>query len=260
MMQYLSLFLPATLEENSPWYEFPAFGRDDMIKQMISTRARYLNYNQYAVATIDSLLPPRKMKDALKLSANYMASSYIENKGNGHFSVKELPYQAQFAPLCGMVAGDFDNDGNFDVLISGNDYGAETIMGRYDAMNSLLLKGDGKGNFKPLSNLQSGVCINGDAKGLIKLRKADGGYLLAATQNKGPLLVFQNKHPIKMIPLLPDDVFALVTFKNGRKQKIECYYGSSFLSQSARFFELPGQVQSCIITNSKNISRQVVVQ
>ena len=69
-----------------------------------------------------------------------------------------------------MIADDFDGDGNLDVLINGNDYGTEVSIGRYDALNGLLLKGDGKGNFKPLSILQSGIYIPGDGKALVKLQ------------------------------------------------------------------------------------------
>lgn len=58
-----------------------------------------------------------------------------------------------------MLVGDYDSDGNLDVLINGNDYGTEVTVGRYDALNGLLLKGDGKGGFKPLTILESGIFI-----------------------------------------------------------------------------------------------------
>ena len=51
-----------------------------------------------------------------------------------------------------MVADDFDGDGNLDVVINANDYGTEVQSGRYDALNGLLLKGDGKGNFTATIN------------------------------------------------------------------------------------------------------------
>lgn len=250
-----SLFLPATIERNSPWLEVPAYGRDDMIKQMIGTRRRYASYKQYASTTIDSLLPPEKMKGALKLSANTMASSYLQNDGNGHFTLKPLPESCQFAPLNGMVADDFDGDGNLDVVVNANDYGAEPLMGRYDAMNGLLLKGDGKGGFTALSILQSGIFIDGNGKALAKLRVGTEKYALVSTQNRGPVQVFGNRNKIKMINALPDDIYAEIEFKDGRKQRSECYYGSSFLSQGARFFAMPDDVKSCRITNSKGQTR-----
>ena len=55
--------------------------------------------------------------------------------------------QAQISALNGMAVDDFDGDGNLDVLINGNDWGTEVTVGRYDALNGLLLRGDGKGEF-----------------------------------------------------------------------------------------------------------------
>lgn len=146
-----------------------------------------------------------------------------------------LPKEAQVSTLNGMVAADFDKDGNLDVLISGNDYGTVVSIGRYDALNGLLLKGDGKGGFKPLSILQSGIYIPGNAKGLVKLRSSSGKYMIASSENKGPLKLFELKRKINTFNLHPDDVSAVIKFKNGKTQKEEFYYGSSFLSQSARF-------------------------
>ena len=40
--------------------------------------------------------------------------------------------------------------------LAGNDFGTEVTNGRYDAMNGLVLSGDGKGNFIAQTILQSG--------------------------------------------------------------------------------------------------------
>ena len=75
-----------------------------------------------------------------------------------------LPVMAQLAPVFGMIADDFNNDGNLDVLLCGNDFGNEPANGRYGAMNGLVLLGDGKGNFKPQTMMQSGICVPGQCK------------------------------------------------------------------------------------------------
>jgi len=255
-----SLFLPADLQKGAPFLEFPAHGRDDMIKQMIGTRVEFQNYKSYAVAVIDTLLSAEKMKDAVKLSANYLASAYIHNDGNGHFSIKELPLQAQLSVLNGMVADDFDGDGNLDVVMNTNDYGTDPTVGRYDALNGLVLRGDGNGGFTSLSILQSGIYINGAGKGLAKLKGTNNNYLLAATQNKGPLQIYKCKQPVKLVPAEPRDAFAVLEFANGKKQKVECYYGASFLSQSSRFFSIPKNVRSCTITDIQGKTRNVSME
>ena len=44
-----------------------------------------------------------------------------------------------------MAVDDFDGDGNLDGVMNGNDYGTEvTASGSYDALNGLMMKGDGK--------------------------------------------------------------------------------------------------------------------
>ena len=188
-----SLYLLDNLEKGSAWHEFPANGRDDMIKQILGTRAKYTNYRSYAVAPMDEILPADKRKDAIILSATYMASAFIRNEGNGKFSINQLPVPAQLSQLNGIVAEDFDGDGNLDLAFNTNDYGTDPAVGRYDALNGLVLKGEGNGEFTPQSILQSGLYINGNGKALAKLRAADGKFLLVATQNRGPLLVFKGK-------------------------------------------------------------------
>jgi hypothetical protein len=168
-----------------------------------------------------------------------------------------LPTEAQFSSLFGMVAEDVDGDGNLDVVINGNDYGTEVSVGRYDALNGLVLKGDGKGSFTPLSILQSGVYIPGNGKALVKFYNKQGQCMLAASQNRGPLKVFLMKEPVKPIRAKADDVYAVLTLKNGKKRKVEFNYGSGFLSQSARAVNIDAQVKSVEIVNTKGEKRVV---
>jgi hypothetical protein len=192
-----------------------------------------------------------------QLHANYLSSAFLRNDGNGKFTMIELPSQAQFSVLNGMSVHDYDGDGNLDVLINGNDFGTEVTLGRYDALNGLLLKGDGKGNFIPLSIMQSGIYIPGNGKALVSLESNKGNLLMAASQNKGALKVFELNKNDKLIPLSPFDESAIVTYKNGKKQKREIGYGSSFLSQSGRFLTIDNNVVSVEIKNNKGEVRSV---
>ncbi|MEI9808675.1 MAG: hypothetical protein WDO16_12900 [Bacteroidota bacterium] len=53
--------------------------------------------------------------------------------------------------LTAIVAEDIDGDGNIDMLIAGNEYQVAANTGRYDASYGLLLKGNGKGDFVPVT-------------------------------------------------------------------------------------------------------------
>ena len=235
--------------------EFPYNTRDDLAKQFVQTRQRFQNYAKFSQATIKEILKPEELKDALILKANWMKSSYIENKGNGIFEIKELPIQAQFAPIFGMIAQDFDQDGNLDVLLTGNDFAAEVSVGRSDALNGLLLKGNGKGGFSAISLEKSGYCVTGDAKSLVKIMNPKGRLLTVTSQNKNSLRFFEYHFPVKTIPLKINETTALLKLKNGKIRREEISFGSSFLSQSAHNLIISSDVQSVEIINNKGVKR-----
>lgn len=237
--------------------EFPVQGREDLIKQMISLKKKYVNYKTFATATMDDILSPEQKKMAQKVKANMLESCFLRNDGNGKFTLIPLPIEAQISALDGMETGDFDGDSNLDIALSGNDYGTDVGIGRYDAFNGLMLKGDGKGNFRPLSILQSGIYIPGNGKALVKLRDKNGNILLAASQHKDSLKVFKLNKTAKTIAAKPGDAYALIKYKNGSTQKQEFYYGSSFLSQSGRFVKVDDSMASVVIYDDKGQTRTV---
>jgi hypothetical protein len=246
-------------DQDGALQEFPVNTRDDIVKQMIGMRVKFQNYKSYAVATMDSVITPEMRKGAIRLKANMLQSCYLQNEGNGKFTMVPLPIEAQISQLNGMVVDDFDGDGNLDVAINGNDYGTDITTGRYDAFNGLVLKGDGKGHFKPLTMQQSGIYIPGDGKALVKLQGAKGNYLLAASQNRDLLKVFELKRPVQTVKLQPLDVYATIKYKNGATGKQEFYNGTSFLSQSGRFFNIDKTMESVTITDSYGHSRKIPI-
>jgi hypothetical protein len=249
-----SLYLPS---QDGSMKEYPAPGRDDILKQMISLKKKYTNYKSYATATMADLFSPEQMESAQKLKANMLQSVYLRNDGNGKFTIIPLPIEAQVSVLNGMVVDDFDGDGNLDVVINGNDFGTDVSIGRYDALNGLMLKGDGKGGFKAQTIMQSGIYIPGDGRALVKLRDAKDNILLAASQNRSKLLLFQLKATAKTISALPDDTYAVIKYKNGTTAKQEFYYGTSFLSQSARFIKKDASMDSITIFNTSGKERVI---
>ncbi len=247
-----SLFLPA---QDGSMKEFPAQTRDDLIKQMVVFRRRFENYKTFATTTFDKMLTPDEMKGALVLQATTCNSSYIRNDGNGKFTMTALPMQAQISSLFGIAPEDVDGDGNIDLVINGNDYGTEVSVGRYDALNGLVLLGDGKGNFNPLSILQSGLFIPGNGKALAMISNASNQPMVVATQNRGPMKVFMIKNSTKAVPVTANETYAMVHLKNGKTRKQELYFGNGFLSQSGRFIGINNAVQSAEIYTSAGNKR-----
>jgi hypothetical protein len=252
-----SLFLP---DQDGQQKEFPAFGRDDIARQMPGIKKRYATYRPFALATMDELLSPEQREGAVRLRANMMQSCYLRNDGAGKFTLVPLPREAQVSVVNGMVADDFDGDGNLDVLINGNDFGTEVATGRYDALNGLLLKGDGRGGFLPQSIAQSGIYIPGNGKALVKLMGASGDYLIAASQHQDVLKLYQLKRAVNGVRVGPDVVSAVIKYKNKSSRVEELYYGNSFLSQSSRFILADSSVQSVTIKNNKSKSYMYILK
>ena len=176
--------------KDGDYKEYVAVSRDETIDQFPSVKKKYLSYKSFAEAPFDKLFSPDVLKKSIQSNANYFASVFIKNMGNGKFKTTPLPQLAQLSSVRGIYIDDFDKDGNLDIFLCGNDYGMEVFNGRLDAMNGLVLKGDGKGGFKPLSIEQSGVYIPGDARGMVKIKRAIGGDLIVVSQNKSSIKVF----------------------------------------------------------------------
>jgi hypothetical protein len=238
--------------------EYTAMGRDDIMSQLPPLKKNFLTYKAFASADVHAIFPPEQLKGALILSATDFKSCYLENNGNGQFKIIPLPAMAQLSPINAMVVDDFNGDGNLDVALNGNDYGNEVSNGRYDALNGLVLLGDGRGNFNAQTILQSGLFIPGDGKALISLRGAGNRYLLAASQNRGALKIFSSKNERqRFIPLQSTDKAIFITLNNGKKRREELYFGSSFLSQSAPLLHLNSTVRSVEIKDFRGKIRKI---
>ena len=166
--------------------------RDDMMKQMVSLRRKFYSYGAMGEATVSDVFTKEQMEGAQVLAANWMSSSYIENLGNGHFSITALPWQAQLAPIHSMLPMDVDGDGLTDLLLTGNDYGMELLQGRADAFNGLVLKNMGKNSFRAMDLDESHFFVPGDARALVKVHLANGKTVVVAGQNRGKLKIFQS--------------------------------------------------------------------
>ena len=162
------------------------------------------------------------------------------------------------------LVDDVNQDGRPDVLLSGNDYGTETFTGRYDAFTALYLQGTGKGTFIPRRLPESGFLVPGDAKGAAVLYGRKGEKLLLFSQNQDSLKVFARSGAARAaesrgrtLALQPGDAWALVSYRNGKKERVEFYYGSTFLSASARRFQLTPAMAGVLIYDFNGRSRKL---
>lgn len=167
---------------------YPYVTRDELLDQMSIMRTRFADYKSYADATIKEIFTSEEIKDAKHLQANYLKTAYFESGANGKFHEKELPLQAQMAQVYSMLAFDYDKDGKPDLLLCGNDNRARMRFGKSDANYGMLLKGDGKGNFKYVSQQVSGFNLWGDTRSIINT----SGVLLFGI-NQGDMKAYKLK-------------------------------------------------------------------
>jgi enediyne biosynthesis protein E4 len=234
--------------------EYMVHSRNDIIKQMTSMRGRFRSYDSYANVTMQQAMRKEELSNAFVVKAERFESSYVENLGGGKFKMSALPLEAQFSPIYGMLTGDFDHDGHLDVLAVGNSYATEVQTGRYDAQGSLLLKGDGKGNFITARDVLN---IFGDNKSIAQLQMSDGSSSFVVGVNSDSLKMFKINNYPDQVSLQPDDAYALMTGPDNKTRRQEFYYGQSYISQSARRFSVPADAKSVVIYSFRGDKRVI---
>ena len=235
---------------------YPIYHRNVMMDQMPFIQTKYKRYEEYARATIDDILDEDQLEDAYIADAQTLNTSYFENLGNGTFAIHPLPMEAQFAPVFGLLANDYNGDENCDLLMVGNSYAYNVEDGRHDAFIGLFMEGNGEGGFKPVLSRESGFFVDGDAKGMAELILRDEQSLVLAARNSGQLVVYETVNSSKnIVRLNRDDQCADILYKNGRKEHREFYYGSGYLSSSSRMCRLSENVVSITITTFSGDSR-----
>jgi hypothetical protein len=120
---------------------------------------------------------------AAKHTIETLASTYIENLGDGTFRMRPLGNQAQISNVNSIVIRDVDEDGKKDLILAGNLYNMDVRTVRNDGSIGLWMKGNGKGDFKPVVYQKSGLNISGDIRKVVQIKIADKHYLLVAKNN-----------------------------------------------------------------------------
>jgi hypothetical protein len=171
---------------------YPFYPKDDIQTQMPFIKKKFPTYASYGNATVNDIFSPEELKGALVLKACMFESCYIENKGNNKFEIKPLPAEAQLSPVYAIKTGDFNNDGNCDVILAGNFFGAKIQFGESDAGKGLLLAGDGKGGFKAVDQERCGLLINGEVRDIAGIDLPGGKTMLVFARNNDTLRLYES--------------------------------------------------------------------
>ena len=152
---------------------YPALSRDDLMDQLPILKKKYLKYSTYANATINELFDQGQLDDAAELTAQQLATVYLQNDGAAGLTLKELPIEAQYSPVYGIEAVDANNDGHTDLVLAGNNAWTRIRYSRYDANHGILLLGNGKGEFTYVPQWKSGFRLRGDVRSLQRIKSGN---------------------------------------------------------------------------------------
>lgn len=145
---------------------YPYDLRHNLIDQMKPLKKVFPDYNSFRSASINDMFTKQQIDESLTLDVNTLSSVIFVNRGNGEFSLQELPQKAQFSPIFSFLVKDFDNDGDEDIIAGGNLFNSKPENGRYDASFGLYLENDGNGLFSvPESGY--GFKLDGEIRSII---------------------------------------------------------------------------------------------
>ncbi|MDW3195904.1 MAG: VCBS repeat-containing protein [Cytophagales bacterium] len=170
--------------------QYPLRGRQCSSEQIPAIKYKYKDYNSFAEATLIDIYTEDDLDASLHLKAYTFASMYLQNDQGQSFQMSKLPNEVQISNINSILPGDFNGDGNMDMILAGNMHTSEIETTRNDASYGAFLEGDGAGNFKAIPYSESGFYINGEVKDMEVIATGEKEVVIAA-RNNGPLEILE---------------------------------------------------------------------
>ena len=177
-------FITRTIKEKN----MPVFLKKDITEQFPYLKKNNLKNSEFAPKSIEQLFAKEIIDKAEVKKFNYCSSVVAINNGNGTFTIKKLPIQAQLSNINAICVTDINNDTKPDLIIGGNKFSFPPQFGRLDASFGSVLINDGKSDFTVLPATASGLNITGETKDIITIQGGNKKYLMAVRNNDFPVL------------------------------------------------------------------------
>lgn len=212
---------------------------------MPTVREKLPTYHEFAISPLADIYTPDGLDNAERYEANWLDSSLLLNQGSKEgvpvFEIRALPHIAQVSPVFGSTLTDVDGDGNLDLYVVQNFHGPQRETGNMDGGVSLLMLGDGSGEFRPVWPNRSGLLVGGDAAALAvtDINADQRPDFLVSVNNDNPL-VFENRSPSPFVKITLDagdqrpvtGSRLAIQRSDGSRQVLHLHGGGSYLSQS----------------------------
>lgn len=170
----------------------PVHLKRELTGQINLLKKQNLKFSEYATKSIDELFPNEILESSTVKTVTAFESFIAYNNGNGNFTVKNLPSEAQLSCICDIQCEDINKDGYLDLILAGNNYNFKPQFSRLDANQGLVLFGDDKGNFK--NQTQTGFKVKGEVKEMKWFTNKSGKrYLLVGVNNGQPKIFIVNE-------------------------------------------------------------------
>ena len=144
--------------------DVPVFLKREMAEQFPALKKQILKHSDYAKKSLSDLFPADILKGALVKNIKTCKSVIALNDGKGKFTIVDLPETIQLSCVNAIAYYDLNRDGLKDLILGGNYTGFIPQLGAIDASRGNVLMNKGKGNFKALTNQESGFLMNGEVK------------------------------------------------------------------------------------------------
>ena len=148
---------------------YPYVTLDELHEQIPRVASRFSSFRAYAAAETGDLLTAAGLKQAQKLDATLLETSFFIGTEAGRFERRALPVEAQFAPVFTITTLDYDRDGHTDVVLAGNINEARIRLGKYDANYGVLLRGLPNAAFEYVPQYESGLSVRGDVRSALAI-------------------------------------------------------------------------------------------
>ncbi|MEI6582526.1 MAG: VCBS repeat-containing protein [Chitinophagia bacterium] len=169
---------------------YPYYLKDEIEAQLPFLKKRFLQYQSYAGKSIEEIFNKQELEKASRLSVTETNTTIFYNSGNGKFTARQLPIQAQVAPVYGIVVSDLNGDGTLDIFLAGNFYGLKPQTGRLDASYGVTFL-QKNGNWQYLLPKESGLFIRGEVRDILPIGLSGGKRGLLVSRNNAPFILFQ---------------------------------------------------------------------
>ena len=175
----------------------PVRGRSCSSNAMPFIKKDFGTFRDFAVADLPAIYTPGRLDGADRFEADGFESGVWINRaetGLATFEFRAFPRIAQIAPCYDAAVGDFDRDGVVDLFLAQNHDHREAETGLWRGGVGQLLRGTGDGSFIPMSPMESGIVIRGDATSARAVDvDGDGDLDLVTTRNNDAVSTFLNR-------------------------------------------------------------------